>query len=155
MTTAIGTGLAGYEHTDIAPMFVNVPPNCSLPDEWHQLTFLKPIPHIQPGPPVTASLTSTPAPRVLNKHHGGIRKDAVYVGRPSKWGNPFAIGRDGNRIEVIAKYRTWISNNTALMAAIPELRGRNLVCFCAPAACHGDVLLALANSPAFEQTPTA
>jgi hypothetical protein len=32
----------------------------------------------------------------------------VYVGRPSKWGNPFVIGRDGSREEVIAKYRAWI-----------------------------------------------
>jgi hypothetical protein len=90
-------------------------------------------------------------PRVLNKHHGGIPKDAVYIGRPSKWGNPFAIPRDGNRAEVIAKYRAWIANNTALMAALPELRGRDLVCFCAPAACHGDTLLELANGPSLDK----
>lgn len=35
--TAIGTGLAGYSHTEIAPMFANCPPNCQLPDEWRGL----------------------------------------------------------------------------------------------------------------------
>lgn len=35
--TAIGTGLAGYKHTDIAPMFADAPPNCQLPEEWREL----------------------------------------------------------------------------------------------------------------------
>lgn len=41
---------------------------------------------------------------VLNKHCCGIPEDAVYIGRGSKWGNPFVIGRHGTRAEVIAKY---------------------------------------------------
>jgi hypothetical protein len=44
------------------------------------------------------------------------------VGRPSKWGNPFVIGRNGSRDEVIAKYRAWIVRRPALMAALHELR---------------------------------
>lgn len=67
----------------------------------------------------------------------------VYIGRPSKWGNPFVIGRDGDRDAVIAKYRRWIRTKPKLMASLHELRGRDLVCFCAPQPCHGDVLLAL------------
>ncbi|GAA5666115.1 hypothetical protein Brsp07_04624 [Brucella sp. NBRC 14130] len=67
----------------------------------------------------------------------------VYIGRPSKWGNPFVIGRDGDRDTVIAKYRRWIRTKPELMASLHELRGRDLVCFCAPQPCHGDVLLAL------------
>lgn len=70
----------------------------------------------------------------------------VYIGRPSKWGNPFIIGRDGTREEVIAKYEVWLKNNAELMAALPELKGKTLGCWCAPRACHGDVLLRLANS---------
>jgi hypothetical protein len=35
--TAIGTGLAGYRHEDIAPMFARAPANCRLPDEWRRL----------------------------------------------------------------------------------------------------------------------
>lgn len=68
----------------------------------------------------------------------------VYIGRPSKWGNPFEIGKDGTREEVIAKYRAWIVQQPHLIAALPELRGKTLGCWCAPKACHGDVLAALA-----------
>ena len=69
----------------------------------------------------------------------------VYIGRPSKWGNPFAIGKDGTREQVIAKYRQWLIKQTVLMAALPELTGKTLGCWCAPQACHGDVLVELAN----------
>jgi uncharacterized protein DUF4326 len=69
---------------------------------------------------------------VMNARHVGKRPatDRVYVGRPSKWGNPFVIGRDGSRDQVIAKYRAWIVRQPALMAALHELRGKNLVCWC-------------------------
>lgn len=67
----------------------------------------------------------------------------VYIGRPSKWGNPFAIGRDGTREDVIRKYEEWITNHPELMAAIHELAGQTLGCWCAPQACHGDVLARL------------
>jgi hypothetical protein len=80
--------------------------------------------------------------RQVGKHASATR---VYIGRPSKWGNPFVIGRDGSRAEVIAKYRAWIVAQPALMNALEELRGRDLVCWCAPLACHGDVLIDLAN----------
>lgn len=69
----------------------------------------------------------------------------VYVGRPSKWGNPFEVGRDGTRSEVVAKYREWIKTQPNLLDALPELRGKTLACWCAPQACHGDVLSELAN----------
>lgn len=67
--------------------------------------------------------------------------DAVYIGRPSKWGNPFTIGKDGTREEVIAKYETWIKTQPQLIKALPELVGKDLGCWCAPKACHGDVLI--------------
>jgi Domain of unknown function (DUF4326) len=56
--------------------------------------------------------------------------------------NPFVIGRDGSRNEVIAKYRAWIVRQPALMAALHELRDKDLVCWCAPERCHADVLVA-------------
>jgi predicted amidohydrolase len=71
--------------------------------------------------------------------------DRVYVGRPSKWGNPFVIGPDGTRDDVIAKYRGWIVRQPALIGALHELRGKHLVCWCAPERCHADVLIELAN----------
>lgn len=64
----------------------------------------------------------------------------VYIGRPSKWGNPFRIGPDGYREEVIRKYRDWIGKQPELLKSLPELEGKRLGCFCKPLACHGDVL---------------
>lgn len=84
--------------------------------------------------------------KVLNKHKAGLPEGAVYIGRGSKWGNPFRIGPDGDRDAVIAKHERWMRNQHDLLRAIDELRGRNLVCFCAPLRCHGDLLLRLANA---------
>ncbi len=69
----------------------------------------------------------------------------VYIGRPSKWGNPFVIGKDGTRDEVIRKYESWLRTQPDLLAALPELRGKVLGCCCSPHACHGDVLVRLAD----------
>jgi hypothetical protein len=83
--------------------------------------------------------------RVHNKYKNTAPNGAVYIGRPTKWGNPFVIGRDGTREDVISKYENWVVTQPQLMSALHELRGKDLVCFCAPQACHGDVLLRLAN----------
>lgn len=69
----------------------------------------------------------------------------VYIGRPSKWGNPFEIGKDGTRKEVIEKYRQYLLNSPELMADLHELKGKVLGCWCSPKACHGEVLAELAN----------
>ena len=70
----------------------------------------------------------------------------VYIGRPSKWGNPFVLGKDGNREEVVAKYKAWIEAQPALMeAAKKELKGKTLGCWCSPRLCHGDILVGIAN----------
>jgi hypothetical protein len=86
---------------------------------------------------------------VVNRRKTLRRTSDVYIGRPSPWGNPFAIGRDGTRAEVIEKYRRWITGPdrvaVALRANLHRLRGRRLVCWCAPAPCHGDVLAELAD----------
>lgn len=75
----------------------------------------------------------------------------VYIGRPSKWGNPFEIGKDGNRAEVIAKYRRWIHTQPELLAEVHTLHGKTIACWCAPQACHGDVLAELAAIAAAER----
>lgn len=67
----------------------------------------------------------------------------LYIGRPSKWGNPFKLGLDGTRLEVIEKYRQWILNNPELLSQLHELEGKRLGCWCKPKACHGDVLVEL------------
>jgi hypothetical protein len=93
-------------------------------------------------------------PRVYNHNKDVIPKGAVYIGRPSKWGNPFAIGKDGNRLEVIAKYRRYLQSNPDIIAeAKEELKGKDLICFCAPLPCHGNILIEVANEvgpPLFE-----
>ena len=85
-------------------------------------------------------------PIVLNKRLDSIPPAAVYVGRPTKWGNPFVIGRDGTRAQVIAKYADWLDGmvHTGRLD-LDELVGKDLVCWCAPHACHADVLLEMAN----------
>jgi hypothetical protein len=76
---------------------------------------------------------------------------AVLVARPSRWGNPFLIGRDGGRAQVIAKYEEWIKGQPDLLAQLPQLRGRRLACYCSlDQPCHGDVLARLANGRARE-----
>ncbi len=79
--------------------------------------------------------------KVVNRSRKGEYE--VYIGRPSKWGNPFVVGRATTRAEVIEEYREWIKGQPELMAALPELDGKLLVCWCKPAACHGDVLVEL------------
>lgn len=74
--------------------------------------------------------------------------DAVLVARPSRWGNPFVIGRDGDRATVITKYEQYLQTRADLLAQLPNLRGKRLACYCQlDEDCHGDVLARLANDP--------
>lgn len=84
-------------------------------------------------------------PKVLNKHKDVIPSDSVYIGRPSKWGNPFIVGKDCTREQAVEKFAEYVLSNDDLMSSLHELRGKNLVCFCAPKLCHGDILIILAN----------
>lgn len=89
------------------------------------------------------------------KYRGPIGFDPpyFYIGRPEVLGNPFVIGKDGDRNEVIAKYKVWLrdkyKSTTEYRVRISidrlvllELEGKSitLVCWCAPAKCHGDVI---------------
>jgi hypothetical protein len=78
--------------------------------------------------------------------HCKREKYDVYIGRPSKWGNPFKLHVWTNREDVIKSYREWLLKRPDLLAELPELRGKVLGCWCAPRACHGDVLAELADS---------
>lgn len=78
----------------------------------------------------------------------------VLIDRTTKWGNPFGHVRDrvtrakfivASRQKAIECYEAWIKTQPHLMAALPELRGKVLGCWCSPLACHGDVLVRLAN----------
>ena len=78
----------------------------------------------------------------------------VYIGRPSKWGNPFTHIKDKDtkaefivesRQDAVNAYRQWISNQPELLKDLSELEGKVLGCWCKPKSCHGDVLIELAN----------
>lgn len=73
----------------------------------------------------------------------------VYIGRPSRWGNPYEIGINGTREEVIAKFAASLS--PAKRAEIKrELKGKILGCWCSPNKCHGDILSEIANTESLE-----
>lgn len=80
-------------------------------------------------------------PGVYNKNYRNAPSDAVYVGRGSPWGNPFKINEHGTREQVIERFRCEILPTLD----VRPLKGKSLVCFCAPYACHGDVLLRAAE----------
>lgn len=69
----------------------------------------------------------------------------VYIGRPSIWGNPFVIRKDGNRKEVIFKYRKWLKDQLKTgnikIEELKNLKNKKLGCWCKPKPCHGDVIL--------------
>ena len=105
---------------------------------------------------------SEPMPQVINvRHLPGFKKErqpiippgAVYIGRTnaryrlpaSKWANRFTVKREADRETAIASYERWLRSEPRLTDALHELRGLDLVCWCAPLPCHGDVLLRLAN----------
>jgi len=70
----------------------------------------------------------------------------VYIGRPGPWGNPFEIGKHGDREEVVEKYAEWLLAQPELVEkAKQELKGKVLGCWCAPKLCHGDILSQIAN----------
>lgn len=70
----------------------------------------------------------------------------IYIGRGSKWGNPFYIGKDGNRKKVIEKYKYYILNKPKLLNNLNELKNKKLGCYCKPLACHGDILKELIDA---------
>lgn len=97
-------------------------------------------------------------PRVYNKKMGGVPPQAVYVGRPTIWGNPFSHIKHGtlaeflvdSRDEAVDRYKEWLLAQPKLVArARRELSGKDLVCWCFPCRCHAQVLIEVANSPEY------
>lgn len=83
-------------------------------------------------------------PKVYNrKHVHQIPEGAVYVGRGSPWGNPYThLDGELTREECISNYEYDLLHDETRMAKCrEELRGKDLVCYCKPLACHADVLI--------------
>lgn len=83
-----------------------------------------------------------------NKRKGD---QGIYVGRPNPLGNPFVIGRDGEREDVIAKYSEWLnvllqdpdsiqSREIGRLTQLARKQDITLVCWCCPLACHAEVI---------------
>lgn len=92
--------------------------------------------------------------------------NTVKVDRSTKWGNPFSThmateaGCRNPQRAVVDAFRSWLDGNpwacgadryedrrNAILSGLPELRGKNLACWCKPGTpCHADVLLELANA---------
>lgn len=100
-------------------------------------------------------------PRVWNKAKDkDIPLHAVYVGRPTKWGNPWShkpsaidptVVLVATREDAVFAYGDWILSDDPVAVrtrkeAREELRGKHLMCWCSPKACHADILLDIANS---------
>ena len=79
-----------------------------------------------------------------------------YIGRPSKWGNPFTHIADkktaaqfivASREEAVQKYKEWILEGDGqwLLDHLHELEGKTLGCWCAPKLCHGNALIEIIN----------
>lgn len=107
--------------------------------------------------------------RIQLKRTKGWRmpENTAKVDRSTKWGNPFKVTEDRSEADAAMAFHTWLTvdgchagipeRKAALLAALPELRGKNLACWCkvishgAYTPCHADVLISLANSIPLEE----
>lgn len=85
---------------------------------------------------------------VINKLKSIPPAGAIYIGRGSRWGNPFVIGQHGTRDQVCDKYEAHlqrlVDSGAVTLEDLAALHGKVLVCWCAPLRCHGDTLEAAA-----------
>ena len=86
----------------------------------------------------------------------------VYIGRAtrggykaSKWHNPYPLRTEGDRATVLAQYHQYLLAQPELLAALPELAGKVLGCWCLPKPCHGAILIELVNPQAWELLHTS
>lgn len=135
-------------------------------DAFDRMLRGEPVPYM-PGPRHPPKLEAVPEPSAPATRVVNVRRDAaavklataaglyVYIGRDrsgrSKWGNPFTW-KPGTLAEfvvpkdqVLARYEAWLHDQPHLMAALGELRGKVLGCWCKPGPCHGDILARLAD----------
>lgn len=77
-------------------------------------------------------------------HLARAPEGAVFIGRPSRWGNPYPLKREEERGATLERYRRWLWNEVDSgrlpLEDLAALDGQDLACYCAPHPCHGDVL---------------
>jgi hypothetical protein len=91
--------------------------------------------------------------RVQYRRGERLPPNTIYVGRPSRWGNPFKVSVEASRSDVVDLFEAWAYADTPQAASWREelklqLRGKDLACWCPVDGkpCHADVLLRLANA---------
>jgi hypothetical protein len=88
---------------------------------------------------------------ILNMHNIPCVPDLcvriVRIDRKTKWGNPYKMETESDRLKVIKKYVYYILTNDKLLDSLPELEEKWLACWCYPKPCHGDVLKYLTEHP--------
>jgi hypothetical protein len=90
-------------------------------------------------------------PKLYNKRRPAfVPTAAVYIGRPGPWGNPFRVDVHGLD-RCIALYEASLGREDRNRIR-KHLAGKDLVCWCTPDPCHGDVILKIANSPMEDPT---
>lgn len=145
-TYQVNPGTTGQDIGQVAELFALAPTNVILPSAWR--------PWLGKRQPV--ALADDGIYQQTRVVHVKEAPFDTYIGRTcdrfsaSPWANPFKIGPDGSREEVIERYHQHIMESPELLQRIPELRGRTLGCWCKSAdaphtLCHGDVLAALAD----------
>lgn len=87
--------------------------------------------------------------RIRRKRVTGWRMPAntVYVGRPTKWGNPFKYASTFRKWLDGEIFFQWAARRKVILSDLEELRGKDLACWCAlDQPCHADILLKMANN---------
>lgn len=80
--------------------------------------------------------------KVINiKNYDG---DYIYIGRGSRWGNPFTVAKYGRK-RCIELYEQYFRQNELLMKDVMKLDGETLGCYCKPKPCHGDIIIKIIN----------
>jgi len=85
---------------------------------------------------------------IINLHDTPFHIDnGVRIDRKSKWGNPYKMQCESDRLKVIKKYVYYILDNNKLLDSLPELEDKWLYCWCYPKPCHGNVFKYLCEHP--------
>lgn len=90
-------------------------------------------------------LGPAPEARVINKRDNWSCRSFVWIDRQGPWGNPFRIGKDVERGDVLRDHEEWLRRQPELLIELWRLQNKALGCWCEPLPCHGWLLAFLAN----------
>lgn len=86
--------------------------------------------------------------KIINMHDTKFNPSTmIRIDRASKWGNPFVMTSEKDRLDVIWKYALYILDKPELLEGIETLQDQTLACLCIDSPCHGNVLEYLSENP--------